>query len=164
MKTKLKTFDPAANSFEANGRKYLVHGTLPVGRYKYFEVYQAQVAWGVDFARQYKDLGKVWNLLNQTKLAEAAVHINNMREGIARNIEGREHPALMLCTLFICREDEDLAEWNETLALEKVADWKAEAFEMVSFFKYAFSLVRGLETALPELSAATFQREGEPMN
>lgn len=162
-KTELKTFSPEANSFEANGKKYLIHGSISVGRYKHYEALQAQMAWGVDFERMYKDLERVWALLNQTKLAEASVQINNMREGVARNLEKRQHPALMLCTLFICREGEDLSAWNETEAMDKVADWVAEGYEMASFFKYAFSLVRGLEAAWAALLSDTSgQREGEP--
>lgn len=161
MKTELKTFSPDANSFMANGTKYLIHGTLSVGRYRQYESLQAQLAWGVDFDKMYADLGKVWDMLNKTRLAEAAVFVNNMREGVARMVEKREHPALMLCTLFICREGEDLSVWDETTANEKVADWKAEGFEMVSFFKYAFSLVKGLDSALAALSQNTLQGEGE---
>lgn len=161
MITELKTFNPEANSFMANGKKYLIHGSLSTFRYKYYEIYQAQMAWGVDFQKQYKDIGAAYDLLNKSKPADAAVHLNNMREGIARHLEKREHPAMMLCTLFISREGEDLSTWNETEAMEKVADWNTEGYEMVGFFKYALRLVEGLDSALEALSANTLQ-QGEP--
>lgn len=161
MKTELVNLDLSANSFTANGHKYLVHGTLSLGRYKEYEKLQAQISWGVDFEKQYKDLRRAWELLNQMKPAEAAVWINNMMSGVARVIENREHPALLLCTLFICREGEDLTTWDETTANEKIADWKAEGFEMESFFSYAFSLVKGWRETLQDISASTLQGEGE---
>lgn len=160
MKTETKSFAPDANSFVANGVKYLIHGSLPLGRYQVYEKLQAQIAWGVDFEKQHRDLKKAWDLLNQTKLGEAAVWINNMMEGIAHRVEKREHPALLLCTVFICREGEDMTAWDETEALEKIADWKAEGIDAESFFEFAFSLVKGWTAVYRSLSAAT-SREGE---
>lgn len=162
MKTELTTIDPSVNSFTANGNKYLVHGSISLGRYSVYEKLQAQIAWGVDFEKQYKDLRRAWELLNQMKPAEAAVWINNMMEGIARVIEKREHPALLLCTVFICREGEDLTTWDETTANEKIADWKKEGIDADSFFAYAFSLVRGWKENLPGLSQSISKAEGEP--
>lgn len=154
-KTELKTFNPEANSFEANGKKYLIHGSLSTFRYPLYEKFQASLAWGVEFQEQYNNLQKAYDFLNKSKPADAAVFINNVMAGVARKIEGRAHPALMICTLFICREGEDLTTWNEAEAIEKISDWDEEGYDINSFFLFAQHLVRGLPNVLEMLSANT---------
>ena len=144
--TTLKQLDLSANSFTANGVKYLIHPDLSFERFVQFEKLQAQIGWNVDFAIQHKALSEVWALLNKLKLAEAAVKVNNMLEGIARSMDGRQHPAFLVCTLFMCREGEDVTTWSETDAAEKIADWKKE-YAVEGFFEYAFSLVKDFVTA-----------------
>ncbi len=85
--------------------------------------------------------------------------MNNVLEGIARNLEGREHPMLLLCSIFIVRENEDLSKWDETIALEKIADWKAECLAVEDFFALAFSSVRGFTAHYLESLGATSQSE-----
>lgn len=143
-KTTIKHIDVTANSFEANGNKYLILGSIPVARFQKFEALQAQLAWGVEFESMYTNIRKVYDLLNKVKFAEAAVTANNMLEAVARPLEGREHPMLMLCTVFIVRENEDLSRWDETNASEKIADWKADCYAVEDFFGLAFNSVRGL--------------------
>lgn len=163
MMTTLKQIDTAANSFMANGTKYIIYPDLSFERFVQFEKLQAQIGWNIDFDRMHKALMEVWQLLNKLKLAEASVKINNLMDGIARNIEGREHPAFLVCTLFMCREGEDLTTWSETDAAEKIADWRKE-YAVEGFFNYAFSLVKGFIDAYnSRLAGISPMREGEPM-
>lgn len=143
-KTEVTRLDIRANSFYANGHKYLILGSIPVGRFERFESLQVQLAWGVDFEPLHKNLRALWDLNNKLKFAEASVLLNNILEGLARPLDGREHPVLLLCSLFLVREGEDLSGWNETFAHEKILDWKAEAISVEDFFVLAFNSVRGL--------------------
>ena len=143
-KTQVARLDIRANSFTANGNKYLILGSIPVGRFEKFEALQAQLAWGVDFEPLHKNLRRLWDLNNKLKFAEASVLLNNILEGLARPLDGREHPVLLLCSLFLVRDGEDLSGWNETFAQEKIEDWKAEAISVEDFFALAFNSVKGL--------------------
>ena len=170
-KTQIKHLDTSANSFEANGNKYLILGSITTARYQKFEALQAQLAWGIEFESMYANVRKLYDLLNKVKFAEAAVLANNILEAVIRPLEGREHPMLMLCTIFCVRENEDLSKWDETNALEKIADWKAECIAIEDFFALAFNSVRGLSAVYLESLAGTSdnnpdetQNENDPTN
>jgi len=45
--------------------------------------------------------------------------------------------ALYLCTLFICKADEDLSKWSFDQALEKINDWSEEGFSCLPFLRLA---------------------------
>jgi len=136
-------------------------GSIPVGRYQKFEALQAQLVWGADFDSMYKNMRRSYDLLNNGKPADAAVLINNVLEGVARHIEGREHPMLLLCSIFICLEDEDLSVWDETRAMEKITDWKLECIAVEDFFALAFSSVKGFTAHFLESLGATSELEKE---
>jgi hypothetical protein len=154
----LKKVDTTANSFEANGKKYLIHGSLSVKRFEEFEKLQVQVGFGADFQSLYSTLEKAYANMNQMKVMDAGVLIHNTLQGVSRKTDGRSHPVMLLCTLFIAREGENLAEWTETDAVEKIDDWKKEGIDVSFFFSLANSLVpaftlgfnSGLENTSPE--------------
>jgi hypothetical protein len=147
MTTEPKKIDLGANSFEANGVKYLVHDTLSVRRFEQLEILQAELAWGIDFASHHQNLHKLNHHLNKIELVKAAVLVNNMLEGMARKVEERHNPVMLICTLFMCREGENVAEWNATEAAEKIEDWRAEGIDVAFFFSYAFASVPGFTAA-----------------
>lgn len=143
MSNDLKRLELTQNSFEANGRKYIIHPSLSVKRFEEFEKMQIEVSWGVDFDTLFKKLKEVWEKLDKGKFAEASVVVWNLLKGISRLIEQREHPLLLLCTLFICLEDEDRRDWDEATAKEKIQDWREEGIIVSDFFGLAFNLVQG---------------------
>lgn len=59
---------------------------------------------------------------------------------------------LQICTLFIVRDGENLAEWNEGMAEEKINDWQSEGLLMQDFFGLA---VRSLNELASELIPST---------
>lgn len=137
-----------ANSFEANGRKYIIYPDLSVARYEQYERLQMLVALGTDHQAVYGALTEAWDELNKGRLGFAAVKIANQLEGMGRFVENREHPVLLLCSLFMNREGEDAGQWDEALASEKIADWRAEGLEMAPFFAFARNLAQAQTSAL----------------
>ena len=154
---KLKTPEIVNNNFEANGRNYHISNSLSIDRYKEDEKLDHHVIFGADPAGLAKTLDEVFELLNKSKQAEAAVKIHNVRAGIDyKNDKNREHPMLYLCALFLNREDEDVNIYDQAISDSKIQDWKTAGIEMVFFFQLARSLIRfyadGLETDLKSIS------------
>ena len=105
--TEIQKLDITANSFEANGNKYLIHSSLTVKRFEVFERLQIEVSFGVDFDSLKNSIAKIYDCLQTFKGADASVIARNALEGIARIDNKRKHPIMLLCSLFICRENEN---------------------------------------------------------
>jgi hypothetical protein len=59
--------------------------------------------------------------------------------GINDAMQKRYHPVLLMCTLFINEEDEDVSKYDEQRARDKLEDWKE--YSVNDFFQLAFNLV-----------------------
>lgn len=160
----LKRLKIEDGSFEANGRKYFVETSISTGRFKEYQKLQHHVGFGVDFMSQYKTLTDVYDLLNKQKFADAAVRIHNTINGITKALDDRQHPALLMCTLFMNREGEDLSSWSEEDAVRKIEDWNKEGFDVQDFFSFAVSTVSGLFLAYEELTQTTLETIQEELN
>jgi len=134
----------ALTRFTANGNAYVVREDLTLTRYEEFERLQIHVGYGVAYDNLFANLRKAYDYLNEGRSADAAVVVYNVLNGAAKNYDRRESPVLMLCTLFISREGEDLTAWDAALARDKIEDWKVEGISMDDFFALAFASVRGL--------------------
>lgn len=135
----LKKLDITANSFIANGNKYLIHPSLSVGRMSHFEKLQAKVQNNLTVYEILKSIDEIIDFVNTQKTVQANTKLYLLREscnGVQKDIT---HPALLLCSLFICRENDDLTEWSETKALENIEDWRVEGFEFTGFFQLAYN-------------------------
>lgn len=151
-----------ANSFEANSRKYIIHPDLSVARYEQYERQQMVIATGTDHQAAFNALSDAFEEINKGRFAWAAVRIHDQMQALSRFIENREHPVLLLCTLFMNREGEDVGQWDEALAAEKIADWRAEGLEMAPFFAFARNLAAVQTNVLLPNSLATSQADPEP--
>lgn len=140
------------SSFTANGVKYLVHTALAIERFIEFEKLQIQVGYGVDFRNLFHKINEAFHYLNNGLPADAAVVLHNVMKGVADNLEERENPVLNLCTLYICREDEDLTTYDYALNQAKIDDWKKEGISIDSFFVLAFNLVNGFQPIYKKVS------------
>ena len=104
MIKELKTIDQSANGFTANGKRYLVHNDLSVERWKVMERLQIEVGFGADFDTLYKTINEAYDLLNKSRPADASVKLHGVLSGVARVLNAREHPMLVITTLFLNRE------------------------------------------------------------
>lgn len=91
--TILKALTPETNAFEAGGIKFVVHPSLAIGPYRHFQRLQLMVGYGGDYAHIYKGLEKAYTQLNTMKVADAAVTLNGLLEGVARKKTAIARPA-----------------------------------------------------------------------
>lgn len=146
--------------FTANGNKYIIRDSLSLARFEQFELLQVRVGYGLDFNQLYENMGKAWGYLNDSKPANASVIVHNMMNGIANEINGRRNEVLLLCALFICREDEDESVYDEKLILAKIKDWEIEGIAVKDFFQLAFSLVNNFIPIYDKVSESISQMTG----
>ncbi len=133
------------SNFTANSVKYLVHTSLAIERFMEFEKLQIKVGYGVDFRNLFQRINRSFDYLNEGRPADAAVILHNVMAGVADNLEDRENAILLLCSLYICREGEDLTKYDAKLNAEKIEDWTREGIPVDNFFVLAFNLVNGFQ-------------------
>ena len=143
MNEKLKKLDLSKDEFTANGTKYFIKNTLTVKRFIEYEKLQNHFGFGLGFQQLHDKLKDSIDLANKGKGVQAWNIIFNLVEGIAHRIDERTHPALLILSLFVVTEGEDLSTWVEKDQTKKFDDWNAEAIDINDFFELAVNLVRG---------------------
>jgi len=137
---------------EDKPRKYYFHDTMSVDYYEVYEDLEMLVSKGRSYADVYNSQKKVHELLNQSKVADAAIENYNSMTLVSEKLQKREHPALRMVALFACREDENRDKFNDVVMDKKIRDWKNEGFAMEDFFQLAFNLVEGFLESYKEVS------------
>lgn len=145
--------------FPANGKIYKVKNTLTVSRFTEFEKLQNHFGYGMSFKELYDRHVKIKELFNKGDSVQAFALFYNTLEGIAYRLEDRTHPALLLCSLFIVTEDEDLTTWNEKEQKTKIDDWNVEGYDVNDFFVLASNLVRGFLPIYGEIFQSISKKE-----
>lgn len=155
----VKHIDFKNDWFEANGKKYFIRNTMNIERYSHFEKIQNHFAFGLTFKQIHERLQNSINLANKGKGVEAWNVIFNLMEGVAYRLEDRVHPALMICSLFMVTDDEDLTQWDEQLAKSKTEDWKAEGIDIQDFFQFASNFVHDFLKVYAQISRNILMEE-----
>lgn len=129
--------------FPANNRNYTVKKTMCIARWSHLESFQDELGWGRTYDDVFKQLKKAYEGLNKMEIADAIIILHNLLKGTKEKIEKRYHPALMLCALFIIRDDEDETVYDEEFMKSKIEDWQIEGYDINDFFQLAWTLVPG---------------------
>lgn len=141
-----KKITPQTETFEANGKKYFIAKSVSIERYEQYEKIQPLLTFGVDFKSVFANVRKAWDYLDAGKRNDAAVVLHNIMSAIAEiEKEERVHPGLLIAALFINREGEDVARYDKNICLEKINDWRAEGYDMDSFFLLALNSIQGFK-------------------
>ena len=156
-----KEIDFSKGEFEANGVKYFIDYKLSIARNREFERLQARLGFGTDFKTLHDNIGKAINLINGGKQVEGHAMLYNIYEMIAHKLEDRYDPALLICALFINKEGEDLAKYDEKLDKAKIDDWEKEGLKMNDFFAFALNLLDGFIAKWKELSQIGSNQKGK---
>jgi len=162
MELKRLPFDKG--TFDAGGVTYTIKNTLTLARFVEFEKLQNHYGFGLSFSDMYKRLGEIETLFNAGKSVEAFANFYNLKEGIAYRLEDRTHPVLLLCSLFIVTEDEDLTTWNEHDQKIKIDNWNKEGYDVNDFFQLASNLVAGFIPIFDEISLNISQKKNPKSN
>lgn len=128
-------------SFPANGKEYTITEEISVERWRHFEDLNSLVGLGRSFSEVFNIIREAYEDLNKGKQADAAVKLHNLMTGIKNKLDGRHHPALLICALFINYDGEDTAIYDEKIMTQKVNDWQTEGYDMKSFFQLAWRFV-----------------------
>jgi hypothetical protein len=154
----LKKLPFEKESFVAYGTTYMIKYSLTVARWQEFEKLQNHFGFGLTFTKIVGRLNDAITFANQGKGVEAWDVIFNIKEGIAYNLEGRTHPALLMLTLFIVTDKEDLTAWTEEGQKKKIEDWNKEGYDINDFFVLASNLVTGFLPIYEEISQSISQK------
>lgn len=131
--------------FMANGHRYhitsVAEGLTP-RRYTEMKKILSVVGFQATYADQLAALNRITQAANslvtkEPKLDALFSEIQNMREAIRQTDNLNWDYSFYAATLFINREGEDVKEWSESLANEKIADWQAEGLNAFDFFLLA---------------------------
>lgn len=139
----LKQIEDSATSFIANGVTYFIKDSLSIERYRWFEKYQIEFGFGMDYDSLRKLHKKSVDLANKGKGIEAWTVIVNIIEKMDKEPDKTLNSALLLCALYIVEEDEDLTVWEESKANVKIENWNKEGYDSHCFFRLAANLVSG---------------------
>lgn len=139
----LKRIDFEKGEFLADGKTYKVATEMSINRFKALETLEIEFYYGFTMREMFEKLKAAFMDLNKTKPADASVKIHNLMKGVADRVDKREPVILRICSLFLNTEGEDVAEWSEELAKEKIDVWAKEGFLIDDFFTLAASIVPG---------------------
>lgn len=123
VKNELTILPVTTREFEAGGKKYYVEDDLSIARYQAFQRYELELGMSLTFQQLIEQLQDCFRILNNQEWAEAAVMIYKLIEG-AVPLGEKKATALYVAALFINSAGEDRAAWSETMAKEKIDDWK----------------------------------------
>ena len=127
----------------ASGKEYHIGKELSIVRFKVLEELEVEFYYGYTMREMFEKLKETFLDLNKSKPADAAVKVHNLMTGIADKLDKRQPVMLRICSLFINTKDENLNQWTDDLAEEKIKDWTEEGYAIDDFFSLAANLVPG---------------------
>jgi hypothetical protein len=98
---------------------------------------------GRTFEDVFREIRRAFDYLEKPQVNMASVTLHNLLTSVKEKLERRYHPALMICALFVNREDEDMGKLDEEFMKTKIEDWQKEGFDVKDFFQLAWNLVPG---------------------
>jgi hypothetical protein len=149
--------------FEANGRTYLVSNvaeSLTVGRHMEYEKMRFQYSYLGSTEENEAILKEVSQILNDVargvgkrNILHAATLLQSQLERVNKSrtegySDSRIQYYLMLCTLFINLEGEDVTKWSMDNATDKINDWIVEGYAFSGFFLLVNDFLKDLMTEL----------------
>jgi hypothetical protein len=149
----LRSINFEKKHFECGGRKFYVKDSLSFARYRELQKLNLEFGYSATFHDTFKRIREAWDMLNATKLGEAAVILHNIMYGIV-SLDDKDDPALRLCALFIDEEGEDPTVYDEGKMREKIECWGKE-LSVTPFFQLAVNLVPGWIPAYKMVSQNT---------
>jgi hypothetical protein len=160
MSKELKKIDLNAKSFIANGKEYFIEGSLSFERFLMYQMLQVEVGYDVSFEGMFNKVKEAFDLMNKLKLGEAAVVLHNIMSGVS-NIDNRRIPVLNMCGLFMNTADEDRGTITNEMIDRKIEDWTKEGLDVLPFFQFAASSIKGFTAAYEEAIPDTLKKQGE---
>lgn len=156
-----KKIDFKSGQIPAGGKVYKITPELTINRFKILEELEVEFYYGFTMSDMFAKLKDAFDLMDKSKVAQASVTIHNLKEGIADRIDKREPVMLRICSLFLVTDGEDLNEWSDELAKQKIDDWSKEGYDINDFFSLAANLVPGFMKDYGEILEGTLKAESQ---
>ena len=146
--------------FMANGKKYLIRSAdegVGIDRFTMFEKLSIPAGFARSFQAIFEALIKAEKLANgvltkDNTFTDLAYHLKTVTQGIQDKTEERYNICFYICTLFIVLPEENLSNWSEREADEKIEDWKKEGLDANDFLSLALGGIRGFWSAYQEMT------------
>lgn len=141
-----RAVDLKEKTFVANGKRYVITDKISIERWKQYEKLQLRLTYGVSFDELNNNIKKAFALLNKPnpEPLNAGIILHNIMNGIKdADDEKRVPPGLLMCTLVMNTEDEDVSVYNEQIAMDKINDWREEGLDILTFFSWALNSIKG---------------------
>lgn len=135
------------NSFEAGGKRFIVHGSINIEYYRILEELQVRAHFGASYGQLHNGYVKWVELKNAGKPFDADTHLRNVFEGVARGANKQHDPLVLICTLFCREENTAQGGWSEEKANETIRIWSEEGYPVEDFFALALEFVRRCQFA-----------------
>lgn len=122
-----------------SGRVYKVDKSIAVGRWPEYLKWEQLFYFGMTASESFRILGEVFELLNKSKPAQAAVLIDKVREKVALIADRKKESSFMLVALVLNYDGEDTSKFIESDINAKIEDWGE--YDSNDFFQFAANLV-----------------------
>ncbi len=156
-----KKIDFASGKVPAGGKVYKIAPELTINRFKVLEELEVEFYYGFTMSDMFTKLKDAFEMMDKSKVAQASVKIHNLMTGIADRVDKREPVMLRICSLFLITDDENINEWSEELAKQKIDDWAGEGYDINDFFSLAANLVPGFMKDYEEILKGTLKAESQ---
>ena len=112
-----------------------------------------------------RELAKAHNIINaailgKTENKEGVLDALTILYGMVETLKqptkttiSRGRYMMLICSLFIVSDGEDLTKWDELMAEKKIEHWNAEGFHMMDFFFLGLGFIRQLNGELTKAIA-----------
>jgi len=122
-----------------SGKKYTFNKSLSLERYNVEEELITMLNFGYDVAQFFQRLKKTHLLFNESKPADAIINNYNLMEAIKDKLDKKVHPAIRICALWCCTDEEETAKYDEKIMQAKIEDWSE--IDHRDLFQLALNLV-----------------------
>lgn len=160
MANELRKLEAGTQSFECGGKKYYIIDRLSFIKFEKLSEFALEFGYSATFKDIFIQLKKQYELLNQLKLADAAVITHNLMTGIV-NLEQKHNVAFRICALFILEEGENEIEYNEAKVNEKIDNWSKE-LDASFFLSFAAGLIPNWIAAFNLVSQSISESKSNP--
>lgn len=145
------------STFKTDKHTYTIVGEHGIGinRFTVFQKRSLQRGFARDFQQIYDELTKIKLVIggeaNIGKMrADAIVNITAIQDSVADFSKEQFDASLWLSTLFVLREDENMATYSEQIAEEKIRDWADFGLSELDFFLLSGQMIPGYGKAYQE--------------
>lgn len=144
--SQIKEIDLSQTSWEINGKKYYLISKMPPRRYVEYLKILPEAFFNTTFAGMHSVLHKIWANCTRGNDVLGALHSSaelayNQIKAIA-DLSNRNYPKILeFCAVILVREGEDLTDYDQNIAQEKIEDFMGDTYSMDSFFLLAMHSV-----------------------